>query len=128
MAITTRGARRVQHLLDDFEAIVTSLTGVEVDGRRRRVVLLTDHRLLVGWLRDQPPLQLDPDTVRGSYDPSGGVLTLADDTSEVALRSVDVVAARSLLDLLGQRYRACNDASLQTRGPRVRTFTPDQDG
>lgn len=128
MARTYRGARRVQHLLEDAEAIVTSLTGAEVDGRRGRVVLLTDRRLLVGWLRDQPPLELDPDAVAGSYERSGRLLTLQQGRDQVTLRAVDELAARALLDLLRHRRdaRLCGDR--ETQGPRVRTFTPERDG
>jgi hypothetical protein len=98
-----RAVRRARRHLADGEGIVATALGIEADGRRRHVVLLTDRRLLVSNLRTDPPVQLDPDGTRGEFDPTGDLLTLRDDDRELVLRGVEPVSARQLLGLLGQR-------------------------
>jgi hypothetical protein len=98
-----RAVRRARPHLGDDEGIVAMALGIEADGRRRQLVLLTDRRLLVVGLRSDPPTPLDPDGTRGSFDPTGDLLTLRDGEDELLLRDVDPAAGRRLLALLDQR-------------------------
>jgi hypothetical protein len=111
MSWSDRAVRRArQHLADD-EGIVATALGIEADGRRRQLVLLTDRRLLVAGLRSAPPRAMDPDATRGAFDPLGDLLTLRAGDDEVLLRGVDRAAAQRLLVLLEQRRPAASPAS-----------------
>jgi hypothetical protein len=98
-----RAIRRARPHLAWDEGIVATAVGLEADGRRRQVVLLTDRRLLVVAVRGGTPLELDPDGTRSSFDTVGKLLTLVDGADEVVLRNVDVRAGRQLLALLALR-------------------------
>jgi hypothetical protein len=98
-----RAIRRARRHLADDEGIVATAPGLEADGRRRQVVLLTDRRLLVVAVRGGAPLELDPDGTRTSFDTVGKLLTLVDGEDEVVLRNVDLRAGRQLLALLALR-------------------------
>jgi hypothetical protein len=98
-----RAIRRARRHLADGEGIVATAFGIEADGRRRHLVLLTDRRLLVANLRTDAPRELDPDGTTGEFDPTGDLLTLRDSAQEVVLRGVAPVAARQLIAQLGQR-------------------------
>jgi hypothetical protein len=111
MSWSDRAVRRArQHLADD-EGIVATALGIEADGRRRQLVLLTDRQLVIAGLRSATPRTMDPDTARGEYDATGDLLTLQDGEGEVVLRGVDRAAAQRLLALLQQRHRAASPAS-----------------
>jgi hypothetical protein len=111
MSWSDRAVRRArQHLADD-EGIVATALGIEADGRRRQLVLLTDRRLVIAGLRSAPPRTMDPDGVRGDFDPTGELLTLHDGDDEVVLRGVDRGTAQRLLALLQQRHRTSSPAA-----------------
>jgi hypothetical protein len=111
MSWSDRAVRRArQHLADD-EGIVATALGIEADGRRRQLVLLTDRQLVVSGLRSASPRTMDPDAAHGAFDPTGGLLTLQDGEGEVVLREVDRAAAQRLLVLLAQRRPATSPAS-----------------
>jgi hypothetical protein len=98
-----RAIRRARRHLADDEGIVATALGLEADGRRRQVVLLTDRRLLVVAVRGGAPLELDPDGTRSCFDTVGKLLTLVDGGDEVVLRNVDLREGRQLLALLALR-------------------------
>jgi hypothetical protein len=111
MSWSDRAVRRArQHLADD-EGIVATALGIEADGRRRQLVLLTDRRLLVAGLRSTPPHAMDPDATRGAFDPTGDLLSLREGDDEILLRAVERTAAQRLLVLLEQRRPAGSPAS-----------------
>jgi hypothetical protein len=111
MSWSDRAVRRArQHLADD-EGIVATALGIEADGRRRQLVLLTDRRLVIAGLRSTPPRTMDPDAAQGAFDPTGDLLTLQDGEDEVVLRGVDRAAAQRLLVLLEQRRPGSSPAS-----------------
>jgi hypothetical protein len=97
-----RAMRGVQPHLADDEGIVATALGLEADGRRRRVAILTDRRLLVAALRGGAPRELDADATVGRFDPDGDLLTFSGE-DEVILRRVDPRAGRHLLRLLASR-------------------------
>jgi hypothetical protein len=94
--------RRARRHLDGGEALLASAMGVEDGGRRRRVVLVTDRRVIVAWTRPSPPDVL-PHSCRARYELDRLVLTTDDD--EVALTAVDPDDARQIVALLSQRHR-----------------------
>jgi hypothetical protein len=98
-----RALRRAQPHLVDGEGIVATALGIEADGRRRQVVILTDRRLLVVGRRGETPREFDPDGTAGSFDPSGDLLTFVNGDDEIVLRGVDARGARQLLGLLSAR-------------------------
>lgn len=104
MILDARTLRHTQRrFLDDAEVVVASVAGTEIDGRRRRVVVVTDRRIVVVWVRGGPPLEVALDGAWCRYDATGGVLLLGGGASEVGLRDVDPSAARALAGLLTQR-------------------------
>lgn len=96
--------RRVERHLEAEETVFASLGGREADGRRRCVVVLTDRRVLIAWLRGGPPeeLPLSGSTVC-RYEQPGSLLTLRQGDHEVLLRDVEEGAARVLMQLLRHR-------------------------
>ena len=99
--------RAVHELRDQFapqEVPVVSLLGREAEGRRRRLVVLTDHRLLVAGRRTEPVVVLSPDLCTISYDDATGRLRLEDPDQTVVLREVAPLPARLLRDLLRWRH------------------------
>lgn len=120
MALVDRGVRRLLRHLDDNEAVVASLTGVESDGRRRRLVIVTERRILVGWVRGDPPLELNLDGAKCRYDDQGALLTLEQGEHEMVLRSVDELAGRALADLVANhRSAAATAASRSSPAMRI---------
>lgn len=103
MSRVDRAVRRVRQHLDGTEALVASAWGVEADGRRARVVVVTDRRVLVGWRRPAPPDVLAP-APSVSWDTREGLLTLEDGDVTVRLRDVDRREGQQVVDLL--RHRA----------------------
>jgi hypothetical protein len=119
MGTTSRVTRRVRRLLADDEIVLTTLGGVEEGGRRRRTVVVTDRRAVVTSTRPEAPLELELEGLTGRFVPATGTLTLhTGDDAEVALRDVDAIAARALLDLLAH-HRSAPDVR-ETRQHRIR--------
>ena len=92
--------RRIVSELGPEEGIVASCLGIEVDGRRRRLVVLTDRRLFVAWARGGTHTFLARAQAGCTYDPDGGVLTLADADDEVVLRGVSEMSGRTMAQLM----------------------------
>lgn len=92
--------RRARRHLDGGEALLASAVGVEDGGRRRRVVLVTDRRVVVAWTRPSPPVLL-PHGCQAQYEHDRLVLTT--DDVEVAVTAVDPRDARQVIALLSQR-------------------------
>lgn len=105
MGLLDRGIRRALRHLDDGEVVVASLTGIEADGRRRRFVVVTGHRVLVGSARGEEPVDHSLDEVDAHYDRRGGRLTLQTRESETVLRDVDELAVRALVEVVAQYRR-----------------------
>lgn len=103
MSRLDRAVRRVRQHLDRDEGLLASAAGVEDDGRRLRVVVVTDRRVVVGWRRGAPPDMLGM-TTTGTYDRTEGRLELVDGDQVVALRQVDRHEAERVLRVLGRRH------------------------
>lgn len=116
---TDHAVRRARRHLADGEVVIASALGTEADGRRRRVVLLTDQRLLVAGLRADPPVELALDGCTGAYEPGGGLLTLRQGETEIVLREVERGAAGRVVELLAQR-RPRPEGAQVGRVPHVR--------
>lgn len=102
------------------EVVLGSAVGTEVGGRRGRVVLLTDDRLLlVTPLRAGKALELSLRASTATFDADAGVLTLREGETEVALRDVDVSDGRQVVELLEQRH-ARAEAPYMEYVPHVR--------
>lgn len=56
--MSDRVIRRAMCHLGPAEGLMASLLGYEQDGRRRQVVLATDHRVLIASVRPSPPTEL----------------------------------------------------------------------
>ncbi len=124
MSLSSRETRRVHHLLADGETLVASLTGYEVDGRRRRFVAITDRRALAGWFRSTAPEEFPLDGLEGSFDPATNVLTLRHGDEVATLRDVQAVSAHAIVDLLSHRQPPAPEGDDGDRPPRIRIFTP----
>jgi hypothetical protein len=97
------GDSRVQRVLGPLqgdEVLVASVAGIEADGRRRRMIVVTDRRIRVGGFRGDAPLELSLTGATCSYDRNGALLTLRQGEDEVMLRGVDEIPARALVELL----------------------------
>lgn len=104
MSRLDRAVRRVrQQHLDPDEGLLASACGLEVDGRRHRVVVVTDRRVVVAWRRGDTP-DLLAMTATGTYDRATGHLELADEDVTVALRDVDQHEAERVVRVLGRRH------------------------
>jgi hypothetical protein len=86
------------------EVPVVCVMGREAEGRRRRLVLLTDRRILVLGRRAEAPVVVGADVVRADHDRMRGTLRLTSDGVEVGLRDVDPAAATLLVDHLRHRH------------------------
>ncbi|MEX0834730.1 MAG: hypothetical protein WD010_01465 [Nitriliruptor sp.] len=124
MSLTSLETRRVHQLLADGEALVASLAGYEVDGRRRRFVAITDRRALAGWFRSPAPEEFPLDGLEASFDPATSVLTLRHGDDTAALRDVPAVSAHAIVDLLSHRQPPPPESDAGARPPRIRIFTP----
>ena len=103
MSRLDRAVRRVRQHLDRDEGLLASAWGLEVDGRRHRVVVVTDRRVVVGWRRGAPPDTLSM-TTTGHYDRGTATLELADGDRVVTLRDVDRTEAERIVEVLGRRH------------------------
>jgi len=93
--------RRARRHLDGGEALLASAVGIEDGGRRRRIVLVTDRRVVVAWSRPAPPVVL-PAGCSARYDHDRLVLAAKD--VEVVVTAVDPADARQIVGLLAQRH------------------------
>lgn len=100
MARVDRLMRRVAAELEPDEAIVASCLGVEADGRRRRLVVLTDRRLFVAWARGGAHTFLVREQAGCTFEEDGGRLTLGDAEHEVVLRGVSQMSGRTMAQLI----------------------------
>jgi hypothetical protein len=105
MSRVDRAVSRASRHLAGGEVLVASAMGVEEEGRRRRVVLLTDRRLLVTSLRTDAPTELPLDGTRIHHDPGELRLTVTNGERELVVRDVDAADAQHLAGTLGQRQR-----------------------
>ena len=103
MSRIDRAVRRVRQHLDRNEYLQASAWGVEADGRRARVVVVTDHRVVVGWRRPSPPEELTLGTV-ATYDRREGRLTLVDGDTTIQLREVDAREGPQVVALLDRTH------------------------
>ena len=103
MSRLDRAVRRVRQHLDRYEYLLASAWGVEADGRRARVVVVTDQRVVVGWRRPSPPDVLSASTT-AIYDRAEGRLTLLDGDTTVRLRDVDPREGRQVVALLDRAH------------------------
>lgn len=103
MSRVDRAVRRVRQHLDRNEYLQVSAWGVEADGRRARVVVVTERRVLVGWRRPAPPDELSL-TTTAIYDRAEGLLTLVDGDTTVRLRGVDAREGRQVVALLDRTH------------------------
>jgi hypothetical protein len=103
MARTDRSVRRARRHLTDDEVVMASAMAIEDEGRRRQVVVVTDHRVLVTGLRGDTSVEFPLDGSTCGYERAGGRLTLRSDERELVVREVDELASRTILTLLAAR-------------------------
>jgi hypothetical protein len=102
MGLLDRGIRRALRDLDDGEVVVASLTGLEAEGRRRRFIVVTGHRMLIGSARGDEPTELALHSVTARFDRGARRLSIDAGESETTLREVDELAARALVEVVAQ--------------------------
>lgn len=105
MTRTDRAVRRASHHLVTNEALIASAFGLEVDGRRRQVLLLTDRRVLLVGFRGERPIELSREDCAAEYDTVGRVLTVRQGDGEIQIRDVAGDVAARLITLL-RRHRS----------------------
>ena len=105
MSRTDRAVRRASHHLASGEALIASALGLEVDGRRRQVVLLTDKRVLLVGLRAEAPTALPREGCAADYDTVGGLLTVRQGDRRFEVRDIEEGAAARLITFL-RRHRS----------------------
>jgi hypothetical protein len=115
-----RAVQRAREHLAPDEPLIASTLGVEADGRRRSVVLVTPRRVLVCPVRGGEPDSFPLDDSEGSFDRVGDLLTLEHAGTEVVLRDVDETAARQALELLELRRSHGDIGGVRRTGPKVR--------
>lgn len=118
MARTDRSVRRARRHLTVDEVVLASATALEGEGRRRQVVVVTDHRVLVTGMRDDAPVEFPLDDFSCSYERAGGRLTLRGEDRELVVREVEEMAGRTILSLLADRAtrRSAQHAVRASRG------------
>lgn len=104
MSRLDRAVHRIRQHLDRDEGLLASAMGLELEGRRHRVVVVTDRRVVVGWRRGTPPDVLSM-TTTGTYHREEGRLELVDGDQVVVLRDVDRHEAERVVGVLGRRHR-----------------------
>jgi hypothetical protein len=114
------GVHRAWRCLDPGEVVLASVVGIEADGRRRRIVLLTDRRIVAVWRRGGPPVVLGYSGATCGYDRSGGLLTFASGDDEVVLRDVEAHVARTAVSLVTTRREVAARAPRTEPPPSVR--------
>ena len=103
MGRVDRAVRRARQHLERDEVLLVSAWGVEAEGRRARVVVVTDQRVVVGWRRPGQPDVLSPSTT-ATFDRRERRLTLVDGDTTVALRDVDPREGQQVVGLLDRRH------------------------
>ena len=103
MSRLDRAVRRIRQHLDRDEGLLACAGGIEDDGRRHRVVVVTDRRVVVGWQRGTPPDVLSM-TTRGTYDRTEERLELVDGDQVVVLQQVGREEAERVVEVLGRRH------------------------
>lgn len=103
MGRVDRAVRRARQHLDVDEVLLVSAWGVEADGRRARVVIVTDRRVVVGWRRPSPPDVLAA-SATATFDRRQRLLELHDDDTVVRLRDVDAREGQQVVALLHRRH------------------------
>ena len=120
VGLLARGRQRALRLLAADEVVVASLQGIEAEGRRRRFVLVTDRRLLVGSARGEEPTDLALIGTTARFETARSRLIIDSDGAEIALRDVDPGPARALVAVLDQ-HRGPSDVGGPAR-PGVRVL------
>lgn len=103
MSRVDRAVRRARQHLDPGEVLLVSAWGVEAEGRRARVVVVTDRRVIVGWRRPGQPDVLSVSTT-ASFDHAQHMLTLTDGDTVVGLRDVDPREGHQVVHLLDRAH------------------------
>ncbi len=112
--------RRTSHHLAAEEVLLGTAVGLEVDGRRRQVLLLTDQRVLRVGLRNDVPDQLPVAGSRAAFEEVGGILTVSNAAGRLELRGVEPAAAGRVELLLGwHRSRLRSRATENLRHVRI---------
>jgi hypothetical protein len=120
MSRTDRVLRRTSHHLAAEEVLLGTAVGLEVDGRRRQVLLLTDQRVLRVGLRSEAPDELQLPGSRAAFDEVGGILTVSNAAGRLELRGVERAAAERIELLLGwHRSRLRSRATEGLRHVRI---------
>ena len=88
------------------EVPVVCVLGREAEGRRHRLVVLTDRRLLVVGRGTEPLIEMSADLTRPVYAVSDQTLHLEDPVRTVVIREVEAGPAALLADLLRWRRGA----------------------
>lgn len=103
MSRVDRAVRRARQHLDRHEVLLVSAWGVEAEGRRARVVVVTDQRVIVGWRRPTAPDILSQATT-ATFERTGGLLTLTDGDVQLRLRDVDPREGQQVVALLDRQH------------------------
>lgn len=103
MGRTDRRVRRARRHLGADEVVLASAVAVEDEGRRRQVVVVTDHRVLVTGTRGDKAIEFPLDGSTCDYERANGRLTLRAEERELIVREVDELASRTIVTLLGAR-------------------------
>ncbi len=112
--------RRTSHHLAAEEVLLGTAVGLEVDGRRRQALLLTDQRVLRVGLRRDAPDELPLAGSRATFDEVGAILTVSNAAGCLELRDVERAAAERVELLLGwHRSRLRSRASEDLRHVRI---------
>ncbi len=105
MSRIDRAVQRVRHHLADDEVLLACALGLEIDGRRRQVLMLTDKRAIRVGLRGERPDELPVEGAGARFDEVGDVLTITGTAGRLELRDVERGAAERIERLLG-RHRS----------------------
>lgn len=107
--------RALRHLAPD-ETLLTSAVGVENDGRRRQIVLVSNRRVIVAGLRHEPKVASTLTATSATFEPAGARLILErDEKTQAVVRNIEPAAARQIVALLAEHRRLPEDAT----APRV---------
>lgn len=104
MSRLDRALHQARHHFADGEIPVACVLGREADGRRQRLVVLTDRRLLVTGRRTEPLVELAVDGCALRLDVRAATLQFDDPAGTVRLRDVCPISAQVLRDLLRWRH------------------------
>lgn len=116
--------RAGRHLRAD-ETLIASAVGLEPDGRRRQVVMVTDRRLLVAAVDGTPALELGLETASAIFDAVGRRLTLRQGQElRAVLRHVEPADAAQIVATLAD-HRPLHDRALAPRTRHVH-LCPDR--